>query len=205
MDDEQPTAPPMILHGMPGPLDWAVPAAAWRAGADWIEIRSGRETDLFISPADGSVTDNASRALTSVDGDFRVRALVTVDFGATFDAGGLLAWVDARNWAKVCFEQSPQGRPMIVSVVTRGVSDDANAWAVDGHQVWLRVSRRGPEIAFHASSDGTWWDLVRTFAHEGRPTRLGFEAQSPTGQGCSARFESISFEPDGVADIRHGS
>ena len=46
----------------------------------------------------------------------------------------------AAGTRKLCFEHSPDRQPMIVSVVTRGVSDDANAFAVDGQTAWLRVS-----------------------------------------------------------------
>jgi hypothetical protein len=42
---------------------------------------------------------------------------------STFDAGVLLLWVDERHWGKLCFEFSPAGDPMIVSVVCRGVAD----------------------------------------------------------------------------------
>ena len=65
---------------------------------------------------------------------------MSVDFAATFDAGVLLLWVDERHWGKLCFEFSPAGEAMVVSVVTRGVSDDANAFMVTGRSVWLRVS-----------------------------------------------------------------
>ena len=75
------------------------------------------------------------------DGDFQFSARVTVGFASTYDAGVLLLWVDDRHWGKLCFEFSPAGEPMVVSVVTRGVSDDANAFVVDGRTVWLRVSR----------------------------------------------------------------
>lgn len=46
-----------------------------------------------------------------------------------------------RHWAKLCCEFSPAGEPMIVSVVCRGVADDANAFIVPGRPVWLRIGR----------------------------------------------------------------
>ncbi len=111
------------------------------------------------------------------------------------------------RWAKLCFEQSPAGDPMVVSVVTRGTSDDANAFVVDGSEVWLRVSRLGPAYAFHASTDGTSWRMVRLFSL-GAPVgddHVGFEAQSPMGEGCAVRFDHIRFVPERLADIRDGS
>jgi len=34
--------------------------------------------------------------------------------------------------------------------------------------------------------------------------RAGFLAQSPTGEGATARFESIDFTPERLADLRSG-
>jgi regulation of enolase protein 1 (concanavalin A-like superfamily) len=88
-------------------------------------------------------------------------------------------------WAKLCFEYSPQREPMVVSVVTRGVSDDCNSFVVDGSSVWLRIAGVGPAFAFHASTDGSNWSLSRHFALEagGEPS-IWFAAQSRRGRMC---------------------
>lgn len=139
------------------------------------------------------------------DGDFLFSARVAVEFGASFDAGVLVLWRDERTWAKLCFEFSPEGRPMVVSVVTRGVSDDANAFVVDGPEVWLRIARIGDEFAFHASTDGRRWELVRHFALDGPgDLHVGFEAQSPTGEGCEVTFTDIRFDRRRLDDLRGG-
>ena len=81
--------------------------------------------------------------------------------------------------------------------MTREVSDDCNSFAVDGRQVWLRIARRGPEFAFHASFDGRAWELIRHFAvAKAANPAVGFLAQSPTGHGCTTTFEEISFLPE---------
>ena len=139
------------------------------------------------------------------EGDYLLGARVTVDFEATFDAGVLMLYADERRWAKLCFELSPDRKPMVVSVVTRGDSDDCNSFAVDGASVWLRIARMGKAFAFHASSDGERWELVRHFSLGGDvEPEIGFEAQSPTGDGCSATFDRIRFEPSRLADLRSG-
>src|SRR5699024_6132347 len=98
------------------------------------------------------------------EGDFQFSARVEVPGPrTTFDAGVLTLWVDSQYWAKLCFEYSPQGTAMVVSVVTNGYSDDANSWLVDGDAVYLRICRIGPAYAFHASADGHTWDFVRLF------------------------------------------
>jgi regulation of enolase protein 1 (concanavalin A-like superfamily) len=96
---------------------------------------------------------------------------------------------------------------MLVSVVTRGLSDDANAFVVDGDEVLLRVSRLGSVYAFHASTDGGgFWQLVRYFDLDtAGAVEVGFEAQSPTGPGCTVTFDLISFLPTRLADPRDGS
>ena len=81
---------------------------------------------------------------------------------------------------------------MVVSVVTRGVSDDCNSFVVDGTSVWLRIARIGGAFAFHASTDGVGWSFVRYFAlaTAGEPS-VGFAAQSRP----AARVPSDSTRP----------
>jgi hypothetical protein len=47
---------------------------------------------------------------------------------------------DERHFAKLCLERSTHGQATIVSVVTSAVSDDADAWDVEGDAAWLRIS-----------------------------------------------------------------
>jgi hypothetical protein len=54
-----------------------------------------------------------------------------------------------------------------------------------------QVPDAGAAWAFHASTDGAWWRLLRYFALSSDPAemiRVGFLAQSPTGEGCAATF-----------------
>ncbi|MFJ6165834.1 DUF1349 domain-containing protein [Micromonospora orduensis] len=212
----------LAVPGMPGPL---VPssAALWRideaTGA--VTVSAQPRTDIFIDPSGGAVDAagntepgpepvlNAATLLGTLppEGDFQFSARVTVDFGATFDAGVLLIWRDERCWGKLCFEFSPEGEPMIVSVICRGVADDANAFVVADRSVWLRVSRIGRVYAYHAALDGRTWQLIRVFGFDGDISRdrVGFAGQSPTGDGCSATFDEIQFRAERLADLRDGS
>jgi regulation of enolase protein 1 (concanavalin A-like superfamily) len=192
------------IPAVPAPLRWATEPEQWSLDDGALTIVAGPTTDLFVDPQGAPPKLEAPRVLGRVEGDFQLSARVTVDFRATFDAGVLLLWVGERTWAKLCFEASPDRRPTVVSVVTHGRSDDANAWAVDADQVWLRVSRLQPSFAFHASTDGRRWELVRHFALDGDP-ELGFLAQSPTGEGCEVTFDEISFSAERLADLRNGS
>jgi len=174
-----------------------------------LTIAAGGGTDHFIDPATCRATLNAPRVLAAAaaTADFQLSARVDVDFESTFDAGALLLWADDLTWAKLCLEYSPQARAMVVSVVTRGLSDDANAVTVDVDQTWLRVSRTGGSYAFHCSADGRHWDMVRHFAlpAERAAVRAGFSAQSPTGAGCVAHFTQVRFVETPVADLRDGT
>lgn len=178
--------------------------AVWTATDTGLTGLAGARTDLFVDPATGESFLNGPRLLTTPPtGDWQFSAHVRVDFGATYDAGVLLLWAGEDTWAKLCFEYSPQGQPMIVSVVTRGRSDDANGYTVDGNEVRLRISRVNGAYAFHACTDGRRWDLVRHFALA--DASVGFEVQSPMGQGCRVEFTDIAFARTTLTDLRDGS
>ena len=179
------------LPTLPGELSWLNTPREWRIEPDGgLSITAGEKTDWFIDPNGSFTGGSAPVALfTPPDGDFMLSAKVTVDFGATFDAGVLFLYGREDVWAKLCFEFSPQRRPMVVTVVTRGVSDDCNVVTIDGDSVWLRVSRLGPTFAYHYSADGARWHMARYFSlGEAGPIRAGFSAQSPMASRCRAAF-----------------
>lgn len=191
------------------------PDEAWTIDEDTATVTAtaAARSDIFIDPGADSQL-NAESMLNAPtllgvppDGDFQFSARVTVDFASTFDAGVLLLWIDDRHWGKLCFEYSPDGEPMIVSVVARGVADDANAFVVDGRTVWLRVSRMDRVFAYHASLDGRTWRMVRCFTIDDTttPAAVGFEAQSPTGDGCHVTFDDIRFTGERLRDLRDGT
>lgn len=169
-----------------------------------IDARPG--TDLFVSPQRTAEALDAPRLFAHAQGDFLLSARVTVGHGRPHDAGGLLVWLNDRAWAKLGLEMSAQDEPETVSVVTRGTSDRASGFVVTGGHVWLRVARVDSAYAFHASLDGRYWRLIRHFAlyASGAPS-YGFFAQSPIGDGCSATFDQITFEPRRLTELIDGS
>ena len=196
----------LVLASIPAPLRWGLPPESWAIGDDGaLAITAGPRTDMFVNPDGTDVVLNAPRLVFAPDGDFMLSARVMVEFAATYDAGVLLLYAGERNWAKLCFEYSPQRQPMIVSVVTQGFSDDSNAYVVAGNQTFLRVSRMGRAFGFHASEDGAYWNLIRHFTLEpSAQLAAGFVAQSPTGEGCTATFARIVYAPERLADLRSG-
>lgn len=194
------------LNAMPMPMRWLAPPARWRATGATLELAARPRTDWFVDPSGArEPTLDGAALVGDTAGDFVLSAHVTVGFEATFDAGVLLLHASDTVWAKLCFEFSPQKEPMVVSVVTRGASDDANGFVVDGDAVWLRIARMGIAFAFHASTDGAEWKLIRHFTLGEAEPAVGFEAQSPTGEGCDVRFDEIRFEQRRLGDLRDGS
>jgi len=194
----------VTIGSIPTQFRWETPPQHWEiTDTGSLIVRAGAHTDLFIDPQGTSTILNAPRLQGQLSGDFLLSARVTVNFQSTYDAGVLLVWAGERTWGKLCFEYSPQGQPMIVSVVTRGVSDDCNSIPVDGADVRLRIARLGPAYAFHAAVGSDFWHLIRYFALDGEP-EVGFLAQSPTGPGLTVRFSEITYTPKRLPDIRGG-
>jgi uncharacterized protein len=204
------------LPGLPFALspEGTPPAGCRILNGDLI-LTGAAGTDLFIDPAgtadpsgDAAPLPDAGRMVgLPPAGDFTLRARVSVEFASMYDAGVLLVWAGPEHWAKLCFEYSPQLVPTAVSVVTRQSSDDCNSFEVSGSTLWLRITRSGGAWAFHASQDGAWWRLTRYFslgASDGL-AKVGFLAQSPTGEGCAATFAQIGFGTGAPSNLRDGS
>jgi len=195
---------PVTVPPLPAPLSWDAAPASWQLD-DALTIAAPPRTDLFRDPAGSEPQAAAPRLLGPVEGDFQLSARVTCTFDGAFDAGALLLWADETRWVKLALEASPDGDPGVVSVVTDGLSDDANAFAVSGDAAWLRISRLGPSCALHARHDDERWRFVRHFPlASASGLRAGFLAQSPAGEGATARFETIAFTAERLADLRSG-
>lgn len=166
------------------------------AGVDWTN-------DAFGGPQQHA----ASLLGFAPSGDFSLSARTRVlTERTTFDAAALAIWGDPDHWAKLCFEYSPQGQAMVVSVVTNKFSDDCNSTVLSEDAVYLRVVRSGPAWAFHSSADGRNWVFVRVFrlAFDG-PVRVGFLTQAPMGDECIAEFTNIAYSATIPSDFRDGS
>ena len=193
--------------GVP-PLDWVNgEGLAETPATDVLRLTAAAGTD-WTNDAFGGAQQHAATLLGFVPTeDFSLSARVRVR-GArtTFDAAVLAIWGDDDHWAKLCFENSPQGQAMVVSVVTNGYSDDCNSTLVAEETVYLRIVRSGAGWAFHSSADGRDWVFVRVFRLDfAGPVRVGFLAQAPMGDRCVAEFDSIAYSTAVPADFRNGS
>ena len=172
---------------------------------DGIHIHAPGETDYFVNPIDGKVIANAPFFYKEVEGDFTLKAKVSLDFESFFDACVLLALENDKLWAKACFEYTDFDTNAVVTVMTNEKSDDANGVDIDGNEVWLQMSRKDDIFAIHYSLDGKDFVMSR-LAHlpMSKKIKVGLEAQSPTGKGGLRKFDNVSLELKGPADIRKG-
>lgn len=195
------------LGAIPQPLVWEIPAVTHTHATDGsLQMRSAPHTDLFIDPRGDGMMTNSPRLLFRPDNVFLLSAHARAELINTYDAAVLMLYTDDRHWAKLCLERSPQGEPMIVSVVTNGVSDDCNSVVLEAANAYLRISGLGKAFAFHYSLDGVYWHFVRYFTlHQQESLRAGFSVQAPTGDGCTATFSEITYTATGLGDLRSGA
>ena len=129
-------------------------------------------------------------------------ARVTVRFTTKWDAGALMLWGDDHHWAKLSYEFSPDQKPTLVTVVTRGLSDDCNSLSLTGDSVYLRIAKSGNTYVFYFATDEKNWQILRTFSLDTElPIRVGFESQSPEGSGAIAKFSAITYDPHRISNI----
>jgi len=197
----------LTLPGLPS-LHWSgvVGEAAFDEESHALTLRAAGGVD-WTNDATGGPAQHAATALAfpAPEGDFVLSARVrVVGARSTFDAGALPLWSTPDRWAKLCNEYSPQGEPMVVSVVTNDVSDDANGPPFVADAVFLRVARTGPAYVFHFSLDGRAWRFVRLFRlHVDLSTiAIGFLAQAPMGDGATAVFDDIRYAERSLGDLR---
>lgn len=196
------------IEGIP-PLYWTGVEGDASFDGHRLTLRSAAGVD-WTNSALGGDQQHAATALAfeAPAGDFTLAARIRVPAPrSTFDAGALALWRNSDHWAKVCNEYSPDGEPMVVSVVTNEFSDDCNSAPFSHESVWLRVARVGRAFAFHSSSDGRRWDFVRLFRLAGDVESLsvGFLAQAPTGDSCIVEFDAMSLSLRRIEDLRDGS
>lgn len=194
------------LQGIPGALIWHnQPVSYHIEGGDTLMISSGPKTDWFVDPFDETMAKSAPILAFDPGDQFVFSTKVKVEFKSKWDAGALMLWADDHHWAKLSFEQSPEGRPTMVTVVTRGVSDDCNSVPLPGNSVYLQVARTKSTFVFYYSTDGSSWNILRTFRLEApEKLTLGFESQSPAGSGLKAVFSDIRYSPRKIANIYTG-
>ena len=191
------------IPGLPGALKWQNAPRSWHFDDKKVlTISANAKTDWFVDPFDGTVANSAPILLFTPDSDYVLSTRVTVKFVTKWDAGALMLWGDDHHWAKLSFEYSTDKKPTLVTVVTRGLSDDCNSSSLQSDSVYLRIAKSGSTYVFYFSTDGSAWQILRTFSLDTElPIRVGFEAQSPAGSGAAAKFSDITYNPHRIGNI----
>jgi uncharacterized protein len=191
------------IPGLPSTLAWQNAPRAWNIDSkNGLSISSNPKTDWFVDPFDGTVAKSAPILLFTPGSDYVLSARVTVQFATKWDAGALMLWGDDHHWAKLSFEFSPDQKPTLVTVVTRGLSDDCNSLSIAGDSVYLRIAKSASAYVFYFATDGQNWQILRTFSLDTQlPVRVGFESQSPAGSGALAKFSAVTYDPHRIGNI----
>jgi len=176
-----------------------------KIAGDSIEIFAPAETDYFVNPIDETVKADAPFFYKEVEGDFMLKAKVSLDFISVYDACVLLALDNDKLWAKACFEYTDLGTNAVVTVMTNGRSDDANGVNIEGNEVWMQMSRKDNVFAIHYSLDGEKFMMSRlAYLPMKKKIKVGLVAQSPTGDGGIRYFSNVSLEEKSPLNIREG-
>ncbi|CAI6016824.1 hypothetical protein PAECIP112173_00095 [Paenibacillus sp. JJ-100] len=175
-------------------LEWLNEPEDWCIKNGEVCITVPPASDFFIDPAGAAVKESAPFLHTTITGDFSITTQVQVEMKEQYDSGCLMVRASNTIWSKVCFEYFEE-QPSILSVVTRGHSDDCVSAPVNVTKPYLRIARTGHSFAFHYSQDGEKWKLVRYFRMEcPEEVQVGVVAQSPIGEGTRVTFSNVRLQ-----------
>jgi regulation of enolase protein 1 (concanavalin A-like superfamily) len=195
------SADTLRLPSLPGPLFWENIPVRVQQSAGHLVIEAGEKTDMFRDPNVTYNTDNAPKLLFVADSNFVLTAAIHHNFVSKWDGGAIVLKADSLNWIKFCFEKDYTGQHRVVSVVTKGISDDCNSAAVSGNTVFYKVAKAGNVITLYYSLEGEHWFLIRHLVLDSlTPLRVGFLAQSPTGKNCTVTFSAIHYSTRKIRD-----
>src|ERR1035437_6466194 len=188
-----------VLSGFPTSSHWRNPPVDWKQKDGVLTIQSAAKTDWYAAPTGDLAVAATPVLLFPAPKDFWFSAKVSVDFKSLFDAGALIVYIDEQNWVKFAFESQDGKTGAIVSVVTRGLSDDNTGAPIEGNSVYLKVSRTSHALFLLYSTDGKKWNVTRAFSlGPDKPMQFGFSSQSPTGTGATATFSEIRFKAEAL-------
>jgi regulation of enolase protein 1 (concanavalin A-like superfamily) len=189
------------LSTLPRGLFWENTPLRWVIENGRLLIEAGEKTDMFRDPNVAYNTDNAPKLLFMADSNFVLTAAIHHDFLNKWDGGALVVKADSLNWIKFCFEKDYTGQKRVVSVVTKGISDDCNSAAAGNNTIYYKIAKAGNVITLYYSMEGHNWFLIRHLQFDSSsPLRIGFLAQSPTGKSCRVLFSEIHYSTRKIAD-----
>ena len=193
--------------------EWLREPAHALVDAEGVRITTTPGTDLWQRTYYGFRNDNAPALLLPAATNTTMTVRVRFQYRQRYDQAGVLVHLDADTWAKASIEHEDDQLSRLGSVVTNdGYSDWATRDIPSTRQMWYRVSRRGPDFRFEASSDGNRWEQMRIFhlhglgettgemgaaavLPDGPTVGIGVYACSPEESSFEARFDQIRMHP----------
>src|SRR5450432_751763 len=189
------------IDAIPRGLFWENSPKSFSVKGNQIVIVAGGKTDMFRDPNVAYNTDNAPKLLFEGDENFVFTASIEHAFANKWDGGAIVIKQDSLNWIKFCFEKDYTGAKRVVSVVTKNISDDCNSIEMNAKRVFYKVAKADNVITLYCSVDGLKWYLIRHLQFETRKGfKVGFLAQSPTGERCEVKFSNITYQVKKIKD-----
>jgi regulation of enolase protein 1 (concanavalin A-like superfamily) len=189
------------LTSIPYGMFWENSPKSFSVHGNQLVIIAGKETDMFRDPNVAYNTDNAPKLLFEADDNFVLSASIEHAFTNKWDGGAIVIKQDSLNWIKFCFEKDYTGAKRVVSVVTKSISDDCNSVEMNTNKVYYKVAKAGNVITLYCSTDGIKWYLIRHLQFDARKGfKVGFLAQSPTGENNEVKFSNISYQIKKIKD-----
>lgn len=194
------------IAAIPHELSWINEPLSYANNARSLTITAGPKTDMFRDPNVTYNTDNAPKLMFRPDSNFVLSASIQHGFQSKWDGGAIVLFADSANWIKFCFEKDYTGAHRVVSVVTKDISDDCNSVEIKGNRVYYKIAKADNVITLYYSTDNKKWFLIRHLQFNAAgDLRLGFLAQSPTGQHCTVTFSEIRYQAKRIADPYAGN
>ena len=175
-----------------------------------LESRAKEGDDFFIDPNKGKLTNQSLPILLKeVDNTkpFTLQAKVTPEFTkeGLYNAADLFVYANDTLWQKLAFEQDEYGNHRVVSVRTKGTSDDNNHDKQTASTIYLKISSDTHTIASYYSLDKKAWHMVRLYKNY-YPAKLylGIASQCPQKGACKSIYEELELNQNSVSDFRMG-
>jgi uncharacterized protein len=189
------------LNGIPHPLVWDNKPLQCTIKKGQLHITAGAKTDMFRDPNVTYNTDNAPKLLFDADDDFVLSTGIQHAFVNKWDGGAIVLIEDSLNWIKFCFEKDYTGAKRVVTVVTKDISDDCNSAAIASNKVYYKIAKADNVITMYYSTDNKQWLLIRHLQFNNKKRiKVGFLAQSPTGNKCDVVFSNIQYTKKKIKD-----
>ena len=189
------------INGIPKWLKWEIKPKKYFQDNKSITLFSGEKTDMFRDPNVTYNTDNAPKLLFKADSNFVFSAAIEHAFISKWDGGAIVLKADSLNWVKCCFEKDYTGARRIVTVVTKGISDDCNSVKLTKNKVYFKIAKADNVITIYYSETGSKWYLIRHFTFDStKNLQVGLLAQSPTGKDCQVKFSNLKYQVKKIKD-----